>query len=69
MKKENGVTLLVLVLVIIVMITLTTVGVYTGIDSYNLMKEQVFVAQMKVLREEINIIKEEYELWDERLYN
>ena len=65
MKKENGVTLLVLVLVIIVMITLTTVGVYTGIDSYNLMKEQVFVAQMKVLREEINIIKEEYELWDE----
>lgn len=64
MKKENGVTLLVLVLVIIVMITLTTVGVYTGIDSYNLMKEQVFVAQMRVLREEINIIREEYELWD-----
>ena len=64
-RNENGVTMMILIIMIIIMIMLTTVGIYTGIDSYKSMKVQAYVAQMKVIKEKINIIKEEYEFWDE----
>ena len=63
-RNENGVTMMLLIIMIIIMIMITTVGIYTGIDSYKSMKVQAYVAQMRVIREKVNIIREEYEFWD-----
>ena len=64
MRNEKGITMIALVLVIILMLILTTTGVFTGIDAYKTMRAQTFVAQMKVAQEKINIIRDEYEAWD-----
>ena len=64
LKNERGITMIILVIIIVLMLILTVTGVYTGIDAYKTMKTQTFIAQMKVLREKINIIRDEYKNWD-----
>lgn len=64
MKNERGITMIALVLVIILMLILTTTGVFTGIDAYKTMKTQTFIAQMKVVREKVNVVRDEYKSWD-----
>ena len=64
LKNERGITMIVLVIIIVLMLILTVTGVYTGIDAYKTMRTQTFIAQMKVIREKINIIRDEYKNWD-----
>ena len=64
MKNENGVTLIALVLMVILMLILTSVGIYTGVDSYKTMKTKKFEAEMTIVQEKVNIIRDEYKSWE-----
>jgi type II secretory pathway pseudopilin PulG len=68
MKNENGITLVALVVTIIVIIILASVTTYSGIESYKYMKQENFVAKMKVIQEKVDLIKSEYTNWSGYVY-
>jgi type II secretory pathway pseudopilin PulG len=68
MKNENGITLVALVVTIIVIIILASVTTYSGIESYKYMKQENFVAKMKVIQEKVDLIKTEYKNWSGYVY-
>ena len=64
MRNERGVTMIALIIMIILILLMVGTGVFTGIDAYKTMEAQTFIAQMKIVREKIYVIREEYKSWD-----
>mgnify|MGYP003300113189 CR=1 FL=1 len=67
MRNERGITMVALIIMIILMLVMVSTGVFTGIDAYHTMEAQTFIAQMKVIKEKIYVIREEYRAWDNYL--
>ena len=67
MRNERGITMVALIIMIILMLVMVSAGVFTGIDAYHTMEAQTFIAQMKVIKEKIYVIREEYRAWDNYL--
>ena len=67
MRNERGITMVALIIMIILMLVMVGTGVFTGIDAYHTMEAQTFIAQMKVIKEKIYVIREEYKAWDNYL--
>ena len=63
MKNEKGVTLVSLVITVILIIILAGVTTYSGIESYNNMKIENYVAQLRVIQEKVDLIVNEYQNW------
>ena len=66
MRKEKGVTLTALVITVILIIILATVTTYSGIESYNNMKTENYVAQLRVIQEKVDLIVSEYQNWPDK---
>ena len=64
MRNERGITMIALIIMIILMLVLVGTGIFTGIDAYKTMEAQTFIAQMKIIKEKIYVIREEYRSWD-----
>ena len=64
MRNERGITMIALVIMIILILLIVGTGVFTGIDAYKTMEAQTFIAQMKIVKEKIYVIREEYKSWD-----
>lgn len=67
MRNERGITMVALIIMIILMLVMVGTGIFTGIDAYHTMEAQTFIAQMKVIKEKIYVIREEYRAWDNYL--
>lgn len=61
MKSENGVTLVALITILLVLITLTSVGIYSGINSYKVINLQKYKAQMQLIQNEVDELYEKNE--------
>lgn len=60
MKNQNGITLISLVITIILVVILASVAIYTGIESYDNMRAEAFIAKMKTIQEAVDKLCEEY---------
>ena len=60
MKNENGITLISLVMTIVLIVILAAISTYTGIEAYNNMRVQAFVAKMIALQEKVDIFCDKY---------
>ena len=65
-EKERGITLVALVITVIIIIILATVTTYSGIESYNNMKTENYVAQLRVIQEKVDLIVSEYQNWPDK---
>ena len=52
-KDNKGITLVALIITIIIMLILTSVTVYTGINTYNSSKVNAFVTKMQLLQTKV----------------
>lgn len=60
MKNQKGVTLISLIITIILIMILTSVGIFTGFETYENMRAQAFVAKMKTVQEALDKLCEKY---------
>lgn len=60
MSNQKGITLVSLVMTIILIIIIAGIGTYTGVESYNNMKVQTFVAKMITIQEAVNKLCEKH---------
>ena len=60
MKKQSGITLISLVITIILVIVLASVSIYTGIDIYENMREEVFIGKMRTIQEAVDKLCNEH---------
>lgn len=58
MKKSNGITLVVLVITIVVLLILAGITTYNGIDTVRNSKITVFVTQMRMIQQKVNVASE-----------
>ena len=58
-KDNKGITLVALIITIIIMLILTSVTVYTGINTYNSSKVNAFVTKMQLLQTKVDDMKNE----------
>ena len=65
MKKESGVTLIKLLGLILIIIFVLAIGMLAINKAIANSKINEFVAQMKVIQEEVNVIRSKYKLWEE----
>ena len=54
MKDQKGITLISLVMTIILIMILASVGTYTGLETYENMRVEAFVAKMKTVQEAVD---------------
>ena len=59
MRKNKGITMMSLVITIVVLLLLSTMTINLSFDAYNIVKEQNFVAKMKVIQSKVDNIAEE----------
>lgn len=60
MKNQNGVTLIFLVMTVILIMILASIVTYTGAESYENMKVQIFVSKMITVQEAVDKLCEKY---------
>lgn len=64
MKNESGVTLIALVVTIIVMSIIGFVATSNSLELYKINKVETFAAKMQMIQERVNILREEYNMWE-----
>lgn len=62
MKTNKGVTLIALIITVIILSILASIIVVTSTQSIDYTKENKFIAEIKVIREKVNIINKEISL-------
>ena len=60
MRNEKGITLLNLVITIILIMILSSVGLYTGLKTYEDMKVEAFITKMKTVQEAVDKLCNKY---------
>ena len=63
MKSENGVTLVALITIIIVLIIMMTIGIYSGTNSYKVIKLEKNIAELREIQIEIDRLYEESKIY------
>lgn len=64
MENEKGITLIKLSLILIVVIFITSIIFYSFETSTRISELEKFVLEMEEVQEKVNVIREEYVLWD-----
>lgn len=57
-KENKGITLVILIITIVIMLILTSVTIYTGLNSYKSMKVTEFITQMQLIQGKVDELKE-----------
>ena len=63
MKSESGVTLVALITIIIVLIIMMTIGIYSGTNSYKVIKLEKNIAELREIQIEIDRLYEESKIY------
>lgn len=58
MKKNDGITMLSLVLTVVILIMISSITVRVGLQSYNGVKIQNYISQLKVIQSKVDKVAE-----------
>ena len=59
-KSENGITMMTLVITIIILLIVSSTMIYSGVNTYQSMIKQNFLAEMQLLQAEVNKFADAY---------
>ncbi len=65
MKEEKGITIIKLGIILIICIVLITIGISIISDSNNIYNLEKYIAEMSLIQEKINQIRDEYKIWED----
>lgn len=64
MKNEKGITLIKLCILIVIYLCIITVSIHFLKSSYKIANLENFVAKMELIQEKVNLVRNQYKLWE-----
>lgn len=64
MRKENGISLMKFLVLIVIIFIIVIIAVYSMKNAYEKSNANKYIAEMQLIQEKVNFIRNEYKLWD-----
>lgn len=64
MREENGISLIKFIIIIVIIFCIVTISIISIRNSLNKKKINIYIAEMQLIQENVNIIRNKYKLWE-----